>query len=208
MKKVIIVDDHPVICMAVSFLLSREGYQVVGETDNGLDALTLTRQLKPDLVILDIGIPRLDGLEVVMRLNRLDDIPKVLILTSQPPETFASRCMQAGAAGYVSKSENLSELLNALTAIKSGYTFFPRLAVNSVNPRDHQSTEQELIDSLSDRELTVLRKLASGFSNKEIGDEMLLSNKTISTYKTRIIEKLQVRTLVDLIDIAKRHSLV
>ena len=100
MNKVLIVDDHPVIRLAVRMLMERHGYEVIAETDNGVDALQLAREHAPDIVILDIGIPKLDGLEVIARLSTPAVPIKVLVLTSQAPGHFSMRCMQAGAAGF------------------------------------------------------------------------------------------------------------
>ena len=118
MNKVLIVDDHPVIRLAVRMLMERHGYEVVAETDNGVDALQLAREHMPDIVILDIGIPKLDGLEVICRLSSTKQANpfKVLVLTSQAPGHFSMRCMQAGAAGYVCKQQDLTELLSAIKA--------------------------------------------------------------------------------------------
>lgn len=99
MNKVLIVDDHPVIRLAVRMLMERHGYEVVAETDNGVDALQLAREHMPDIVILDIGIPKLDGLEVIARLATPTMPMKVLILTSQAPGHFSMRCMQSGLPG-------------------------------------------------------------------------------------------------------------
>jgi two-component system response regulator EvgA len=206
MKTVLIVDDHPFICLAVRMLLELDGYSVVGEADNGVDAIQQAKVLQPDLVIVDIGIPKLDGLSVIMRLQLLNDTLKVLVLSSQPAGLFSTRCRQAGAAGYVCKSGDLGELSSAIQAIKSGYDYFPSLTASSVSHRDASGSEVERLNSLSDREITVLRLLALGHSNKQIGEDLALSNKTISCYKTRIMEKLRVRTLVDLAEIAKRNS--
>ncbi|AHG21014.1 LuxR family transcriptional regulator [Chania multitudinisentens RB-25] len=208
MKKVVVVDDHPVVRLAIGMLLQREGYTVVAETDNGIEAVRLARELQPELMILDIGLPKLDGLGVIASLNQYELPIKVLVLTTQPANLYSMRCMQAGAVGYVSKNEDLSDLIAALKAIGAGYTYFPNLSFSSVHKGDIQADEHTRLNLLSNREMAVLRLLAVGRSNKEIGDEMALSNKTISTYKVRIMEKLQVQTLVDLVDIAKRHTLV
>ena len=114
--------------------MERHGYEVVAETDNGVDALQLAREHMPDIVILDIGIPKLDGLEVICRLSSTKQANpfKVLVLTSQAPGHFSMRCMQAGAAGYVCKQQDLTELLSAIKAVLSGYSYFPNQALNSV----------------------------------------------------------------------------
>ncbi|MEX5502708.1 response regulator transcription factor [Pseudomonas putida] len=206
MNKVLIVDDHPVIRLAVRMLMERHGYDVVAETDNGVAALQLTRQHLPDIVVLDIGIPRLDGLEVIARMATFSPGSKVLVLTSQAPGNFSMRCMQAGAAGYVCKQQELTELLSAIKAVLSGYSYFPNQALHASRGRGGGS-ETDMVNRLSAREMTVLQQLARGRSNKEIADSMFLSNKTVSTYKSRLLLKLNARSLVDLIELAQRQGL-
>lgn len=207
MNKVLIVDDHPVIRLAVRMLMERHGYDVLAETDNGVDALQLARDHMPDLVILDIGIPKLDGLEVIARLTATSMAMKVLVLTSQMPGHFSMRCMQAGAAGYVCKQQDLTELLSAIKAVLSGYSYFPNQALHAVRSNVGSRTEADMVERLSDREMMVLQQLAQGRSNKEIADGLFLSNKTVSTYKTRLLLKLNARSLVDLIELAQRNGL-
>ncbi|MDD0975330.1 response regulator transcription factor [Pseudomonas fontis] len=208
MHSVFIVDDHPVIRLAVRMLLENEGYRVTGEFDNGVDAMQMVRESPPDLIILDIGIPKLDGLEVLSRFNAMAINLKVLVLTAQSPALFAIRCMLSGAAGYVCKQEDLSELMSAIKAVLSGYNYFPSQAINPLRHQDQQSAEMELFKSVNDRELMVLQLFAQGRSNKEIASGMFLSNKTVSTYKKRLMQKLQANSLVELIEMAKRNSLV
>ncbi|WP_414155991.1 response regulator [Pseudomonas sp. BNK-44-a] len=208
MSRVLVVDDHPFIRSTVCMLLRQERLEVVGQADNGIDALRLMRQDPVDLVILDITMPGLDGLEVIARMRSLEHPAKSLILTSQLAEAYSLRCMQAGAARYVSKTDDLGELNKAVRAVLSGYTYFPQVALSSVHRQDLKASEAQCIASLTDRELMVLQQLARGLSNKAIGDAMLLSNKTISTYKSRLLEKLRVRSLIDLADFARRNLLI
>lgn len=208
MNTVFIVDDHPVIRLAVRMLLEHEGYKVVGESDNGVDAMQMVRECMPDLIILDISIPKLDGLEVLSRFNSMSTPLKTLLLTAQSPELFAIRCMQSGACGYVCKQEDLSELVSAINAVFSGYHYFPSQALNPTRSNDELSAELDLFRSVNDRELMVLQLFAQGRSNKEIAKGMFLSNKTVSTYKKRLMQKLKAKSLVELIEMAKRNALV
>ncbi|MCE1113991.1 MULTISPECIES: response regulator transcription factor [Pseudomonas] len=206
MQTVFIVDDHPVIRLAIRMLLENQDYKVVGESDNGVDAMQMIRESRPDLVILDISIPKLDGLEMLSRFQTLAIPLKVLVLTAQSPALFAIRCMHSGAAGYVCKQEDLGELLSAIKAVLSGYNYFPSQALNAAQKNANQ--ELELFRQVNDRELMVLQLFAQGRSNKEIAKGMFLSNKTVSTYKKRLMHKLHASTLVELIDVAKRNALV
>ncbi|HHW2394058.1 TPA: response regulator [Pseudomonas aeruginosa] len=207
MSRILIVDDHPVIRMAMKMLLEAEGHQIVGDTDNGVDAISLGRELKPDLVILDIGIPRLDGLEVISRLMVLALPLKILVLTGQSASLFVLRSMQAGAAGFVCKQGGLAELVTAVNAVASGYSYFPSSAMRPVQQGAY-SDDVELLGRLSDREVSVLQYLSQGYSNKQISEQMFISNKTVSTYKARLLLKLNAGSLVDLIEFAKRNTLI
>ncbi|HBP0288013.1 TPA: response regulator transcription factor [Pseudomonas aeruginosa] len=208
MIKALIVDDHSFIRASVKMLLKAEQIEVVAEADNGVEALHLARIHVPNLVVLDISMPLLDGMEVISRLCALNLPIKILVLTSLEAAFYAQRCMMIGASGYVSKSSNLDELVRAVKVIMNGYSYFPVLASSSVRLVDNQMSEHQLIQQLSNRELAILQQLARGFTNKEIGDAMLLSNKTVSTYKTRLIEKLKVKSVVYLADFAKRNNLI
>jgi two-component system, NarL family, response regulator EvgA len=207
MNTVFIIDDHPVIRLAIRMLLEHEGYKVVGETDNGCDAIQMVRECLPDLIILDISIPKLDGLEVLCRFNAMNTSMKTLILTAQCPTLFATRCMRSGADGYVCKEGDLSELLSAIRAVLSGYNYFPSQALNA-GGQEGKSQELELFKAVNDRELMVLQLFAQGRTNKEIAKGMFLSNKTVSTYKKRLMQKLKAKSLVELIELAKRNALV
>lgn len=208
MNSIFIIDDHPVIRMAIRMLLENENYEVVGETDNGVDAMQMVRECMPDLIILDISIPKLDGLEVLARFNAMNLPSKILVLTAQAPSLFAIRCMQSGASGYVCKQEDLSELVSSVKAVLSGYNYFPSQALAATIKKEGDPNEIERFKLVNDRELMVLQLFAQGRTNKEIAKGMFLSNKTVSTYKTRLMQKLKAMTLVELIEMAKRNSLV
>ncbi|WP_375741592.1 response regulator [Pseudomonas boanensis] len=206
MCKVLLIDDQPMSRLAVSVLLEQEGIEVVGEADNGVSGISLARSLEPELVVLDISLPKLDGLEVLARLRQSLGECKLLVLTSLPASLYASRCLKAGANGFLSKQEGLENMRVAIKSVISGYSLFPGEA--------HASRAQQLrrepgtgLDDLSDRELAVLRKLANGKNNKEIAEQLFISHKTVSTYKSRLMEKLNTRRLVDLIDFARQNEL-
>ena len=133
---------------------------------------------------------------------------KTLVLTAQSPTLFAMRCMQSGAAGFVCKQEELSELVSAIKAVFSGYNYFPSQALTPEKNEDDNLSEIDLFKLVNDRELMVLKLFAQGKTNKEIATGMFLSNKTVSTYKKRLMQKLKANSLVDLIELAKRNALV
>lgn len=204
--KVLIVDDHPAVRMALRMVLEREGFEVQ-EASEGVQAVQATREHQPALVILDIGLPKLDGLNVIQRLRSITPAPKIVVLTGQPAEIFAQRSLQAGASGFIHKQEDLSDLITAARAVLSGHTYFPSVALHSGRPSQNGASDQEFLAALSDRELIVLKRLARGQRNQQIADELLLSNKTVSTYKTRLMQKLNASSLVELTDFARRNGL-
>ncbi|MNY08675.1 Virulence factors putative positive transcription regulator BvgA [compost metagenome] len=177
---------------------------MVGEAENGIDAIHLVRELEPDLVILDIGIPKLNGLEVIARLKHQPFNPRILVLTAQSASLYSKRCLQAGASGFITKSDDLSDLVSALHAVRKGYAYFPDLSFSN-SPRDAlMLSEEQLLARLSDREVQILKMLADGCKNKQISEEIHLSPKTVSTYKSRIMTKLKVNTMVEMLDLARR----
>lgn len=211
MKSALIVDDHPLMRMAIRLILEREGIKVLGETGDGPSAINLVRKLDPALIVLDINIPKLDGLEVIARLRAQGMPQKILVISSQAQEHFAGRCALAGAQGFIAKNDALEGLAEALKTLHAGRVYLPAqcygVGMASSSSEKSRSEAQRLSD-LSDRELVVLQYLARGWSNKAIADELLLSNKTISTYKTRLLTKLNMHNLADLIALAKRQGLV
>ncbi|HIC8861635.1 response regulator [Aeromonas hydrophila] len=207
MAKILIVDDHPAIRMAVNILLKQDGHHILAEVDNGVDAISYARKNKPEMVVLDIGIPRLDGIEVIKRLKDMDASIQVVILSAQATHHIMVRCLQAGADGFISKLDDLSLLKSALDKIGKGQLYFPRDIIAGAR-HAHEVDRTDLLSALSDREMSVLLLICQGHTNKQIAENMLLSEKTVSTYKTRLMQKLNVTNMVDLISLAKRQELL
>ncbi|WP_455815265.1 response regulator [Pseudomonas graminis] len=191
MTEILVVDDHPAICFALKAILSNVPDYHVSTASDGIIAMALLKELEPALVILDIALARMDGLEILQRIRRYGDNVKVLVLSGQSSELYAERACRAGANGYVSKDEDLSHLPALCKLILDGYSCFPSFLMTQLTASVSGDTRTPL-EKLSDRELTVLRYLAEGLINKEIASRLLLSNKTISTYKTRLLAKLNI----------------
>lgn len=204
MRKALIVDDHPFIRRIVRLVLENANFQIAAETDNGATALDLAREHLPHLIVLDLSMPKLDGLEVLKRLHILGLPIKVLVLKSKDSAFFADRCIRAGAIGFIEKTEDVDALTKAINVVMSGRIYLNNCDVD-LSPKH---TDQQLIKTLSDRELRTLQYLVSGFSNKKISQIMLLSEKTVSTYKTRLLQKLNIKSVVYLAEFAKRNNLI
>lgn len=205
---VIIMDEHPIVRMSIEVLLQKNKNIVVklksGDSHEVLDCI---RNHAIDLVILDIELSGTDGFALLKRIKNLNKDIKVLFLSSKSEAFYAGRAIRAGANGFVSKRKDLGEIYNAVEMLLTGYSFFPSETLNFIN---HLGTHKGMVIDmpLSNREVTVLRYLANGLSNKEIAEQLLLSNKTISAHKSNIYSKLGVQSIVELIDYAKAHELL
>ncbi|NMY86929.1 response regulator transcription factor [Pseudomonas sp. WS 5411] len=206
-KKVLIVDDHPLICSAIRSALDEIGYETVGETADGVDALQMIKALQPDIVILDIGLEKIDGLTVLQRISREKLDTRVLVFTSQTKDTYATRCFHAGASGFVSKLEPITQLIKAIKTIADGYVLFPKSAMPIYSGAVQEGAGGDL-QNLTDREMQVLKLLAEGYSNRDIAAKLSLSSKTVSGHKVNLMTKLSVTSLVELADIAKQRNLI
>lgn len=208
MSEVLIADGHPVTRHAVRLLLENEGHRIAGEAENGLDAVRLCLEHPADLLILDIDLSRLNGLDVMTRLKARGVRLPILAFSSQDSEHIVGRFLQAGAAGFVSKHDDLRDLSLAVATVLRGRSYFPMRLLGNVNLPEVRSGERERVASLSNRELSVLYFLANGLNNHQISHELTISEKTVSTYRTRLQRKLNLRSLAELIDFARRNALV
>ncbi|MBB5189410.1 DNA-binding NarL/FixJ family response regulator [Silvimonas terrae] len=199
MSLILIIDPQPLLRQALRTLLTTAGHEVVAEADNSRDALTQCRQQKPALVILELSLPGVGGLEVIQRLKKQQDGLKILVYSEQHAEHFAARSLAAGASGFVSKFDAVDTLRTAVEMVLHGKTWFTHEVFES--PREDE------LGQLSPRELMVLQLLTRGMSNNEVAEQLALSFKTVSTYKTRLLTKLHAASLVELVEIAQRNGL-
>ena len=206
MANILIIDDHPVARLAVRMLLEKEGYTIVAEADEGYEALRLIREIQPDMIVVDLDIPGLSGIELIEKLRAGEYLGGILVLTARDDEHYLSRCMNTGADGFIGKKNNLEELGDAVRTVLRGYSYFP-ITRRDLTHGKSPGNEQTAIQSLSNRELQVLQYLARGEKILDISQKMHISNKTVSTYKTRIMTKLKLNTTLDIVDFARRNNL-
>jgi two-component system response regulator NreC len=184
-------------------------YEVVGEAGNGTDALHKARELKPDLILLDVNMPDMDGLTVLPKLRAESPQSRVLILTMHDDAAYLRRGLEAGASGYVLKNAVDQELLLAIRAVLRGETYIhsamTQKLVNILNtPREPEQSDPWA--ALSEREFEVMRLVALGYTNGEIAEELFLSVKTVETYRSRGMEKLNLETRAQLVQSALKHG--
>lgn len=204
---VIIMDEQPIVRMSIEVLLNKNSdIRVVMKSDNGREVLDYIRKNQTDLVILDIELPGTDGFSLLKRINDIRPETRVLFLAAKSESYYAGRAIRAGASGFVSKRKDYNDIYKAVEMLLAGYSFFPSDILNLLSQNATRRGEAVELP-LSNREVTVLRYLVNGLTNKEIADQLLLSNKTISAHKSNIFSKLGVHSIVELIDYAKSHEL-
>ncbi|HEX4502784.1 MAG TPA: fimbria biosynthesis transcriptional regulator FimZ [Scandinavium sp.] len=205
---VVIMDEQPIVRMSIEVLLQKNSdIRVVMKSGNGMEVIDYLRKNNVNLVIVDIEMPGTDGFSLLKRINDINPQTKVLFLSSKSENYYAGRAIRAGANGFVSKRKDHNDIYKAVEMLLNGYSFFPSDTLNFLsNPSSRRGELNEM--PLSNREVTVLRHLVNGLTNKEIADHLLLSNKTISAHKSNIFSKLGVHTIVELIDYAKAHELL
>lgn len=210
MSTILVIDDHPAFRLVMKMqLMQLLGVEEVIEADNGQTAVEMARQHTPKLAILDLDIPRISGLDVIPRLKLAHPSMRVLVLSGQEPTTFAPRAMRSGVHGFVGKSQEMKEIMRGVEAVLAGYTVFPVISNGAGIARGANVTnEEDRLTLLSDKELVILQMLSKGMSNKAIGDALFMSDKTVSTYKSRIQEKLGLSSLAALIEFASLHRLI
>jgi len=207
MARILIADEHPMTRYAVRSLLQDERHSIVGEACDGLEALSMTSSLSPDLLIIDLDLSRVTGLDVISRLRARGLHKPILGFSTQDSEHFVSRFLQVGASGFVSKHQGVEVLKEAVAVLLRGQSYFPSEMLGSVHRGSLREKDAERVASLSNRELSVLSLLASGYSNQAIASELTISEKSVSTYRARMRAKLNLHSMLDLIDFARRNRL-
>ncbi len=210
MIQVLLADDHSIVRAGLCRIVEEaEDMTVVGEADNGRDAIRLAEKLRPDVAVIDISMPALDGLEVVSQLKtRLPELP-VLMLTMHEEAQYVVRAIEAGAMGYLTKQSAPEQLEEAIRKIYSGHRYLTDEAADALALRIAKGGHQQSpLDSLSTRELQVLRQLALGSTNREIAETYHISIKTVDTYRFRLLKKLDLRNNADLSRFAIQNKLI
>ena len=208
MIRIIIVDDHPVVRRGLKQILHEEpDVKVVGEAESAQEALKIIRTIDCDAVVLDISLPGASGVEILKQLKYEYKKLPVLILSVHPEEQYAVRVMKAGASGYLTKESAPEELVKAIRKIISGgkyisSSFAERLIM------DIDASGKPRHEKLSDREFEIMRMIAQGKAIKKIAEELYLSEKTVSTYRTRLLEKMNMTTNAEIISYALENELI
>ena len=211
--RVLLADDHAVLRSGLRLLLtSQNEYDVVGEASSGTETLSLAEQLQPDLILLDLSMPSLGGLDALPMLRKLVPSARILILTMHDDPQYLRQALKHGASGYVLKKAADAELLSAMHAVLRGEVYvhpsMTRILLEDMLPESKSADKNDAWDSLSEREQEVLKMVALGHTSAEIAEQLCLSAKTVETYRARGMEKLGLRTRAALVKYALQESLI
>ncbi len=198
MIRVILADDHAVVRKGLELIIDHEpGFELVGEASNGEGLMKLIRQQPADVLLLDLDMPRGNGLSAIKQIKKAAPDLKVIVLSMHPQQLYGKTARQLGANGYVSKNSEPKILIESMQAVFRGEEVFDESLKK-------KSVSQKPI-KLSKREMQVLKLLSNGKSNKDISEELNISDKTVSTYKFRLLNKIGGKTVVDLINFSKNY---
>jgi two-component system invasion response regulator UvrY len=208
MIKVMLVDDHELVRTGFRLILDdAEDIEVVAEAESGEDALQKIPELQPDLVLMDINMPGIGGIEATRTIKRKYPDTQVIVVTVHSEAPFPSKLHEAGALGYLTKGCPASELLNAIRTVVNGKPFLSAEVAQKLSLAKLSGVDSELpFESLSKREMQVLMLIVQGAKNQEISDTLCVSPKTVSTYRHRLFEKLGIQTDAELTLMAIRHG--
>jgi DNA-binding NarL/FixJ family response regulator len=211
--RVILAEDHTIVRKGLRSLLEgEEDIEVIGEAGDGKEAITLVEQKKPDIVVMDIGMPELNGLEATRRIKKKFPETKVLILTMHTNEEYVFEILQAGASGYIVKKAAPTELVSALRAVKRGESFLSpsisKKVIDEYLQRAGEAKRRGAFELLTDREREVLQLIAEGNSTRGIAGRLFISTKTVETHRSNLMEKLDLHGTADLTRYAIRMGIV
>jgi DNA-binding NarL/FixJ family response regulator len=207
--RILIADDHEIVRAGFAqFIEDQDDMEIAAEAATGDEVIALIRKETFDVVLLDISMPHKNGIDCLRVVRQIDEALPVLVLSGFPEEHYAVNMLRSGANGYIAKNAPPEELLKAIRVVARGKRYLSETAAELVSAELAHPTERKLHEMLSAREFQIFHKLAAGQSPTEIGDELHLSVKTVSTYRARVLEKMGLKTNADLTYYAIKHALV
>lgn len=209
MINVLLVDDHELVRTGIRKILDEiKGLKVVGEVETGEEAVQFCRKEEPDVVLMDVSMPGIGGLEATKKILRYAPDVKIIVLTVHSEDPFPTKVMQIGASGYLTKGTGPDEMVNAIRAVKSGQRYITPEIAQQMALNQFKSVEENPFNSLSERELQIMLMITRGEKVPNISEQLVLSTKTINSYRYRMFDKLKVSNDVELTHLAIRHGML
>lgn len=209
MIRILVVDDHQLVRMGISRLLADvKGIEIIGQAESGEEAIDMVRDLSPDVVLMDVKMPGIGGLEATRRSLRIDPELKIIALSVYDDEPFPSRLMNAGAVGYLTKGTNLDEMVRAIKKVCSGQRYISSDIAQQLALKPFSNDGGSPFDILSGREMQITLMVINNLRVKEISAALSLSPKTVNSYRYRIFEKVHVKGDVELTKLAIKHGVL
>lgn len=211
-QRILIIDDHDLLRAGIHALLDDvDDLEVIGEAASGQEGLSLAQELSPDIILLDISLPDINGLELAKQLILLRPRPHILLITVHEDKVMLQESLGFGVSGYILKRASKTELVDAIQAMVRGEVYvhpaLTRFLFASKNEKKEVNKAQDL-ELLTNREIEVLQLLVSGYSNRQIADHLTLSIRTVESHRAHLITKLDLRTRLDLVRYAMKHDLI
>jgi DNA-binding NarL/FixJ family response regulator len=212
--RIILTEDHQILRDGVKALIASENIEIIGEASSGAELWKLLETNQPDLILMDISLPDTSGIELTRMVSERYPLVKVLILSMHIDENFINQAIKAGAKGYLHKNTTREEMLIAIETVISGKDFYSdnvsKIILKSYIDKVKMNTVEVLnpYEVLSKRELEILKMFAEGFINKEIGERLFISIRTVESHKNHIMQKLNLKTQVELVKYAIKHNLI
>jgi len=208
--RVLLVEDHTLVRAGIRSLLSSVGdIDVVGETGNGRDALRLVRKLEPDVVLMDISMPELNGMEATARITKSHPQVKVLMLSMHNDEEYVAQSLKAGARGYLVKEAATKELEQAIHAVMRGEIYVSNtVSMNNVERLMQDSSSGSALGNLTSRQREILQLVVEGYTTRDIAERLSLSVKTVETHRTHLMDRLEIRDVPRLVRFAIKAGLI
>jgi two-component system response regulator NreC len=208
---ILVVDDHAVVRAGLKALIQSDlSLNIIGEASGGLEALSIVEKTKPDVIVLDLSMPDMDGIMVTKELHENHPQIRILILTVHEDEAMLREVMQSGASGYILKHAAEKELIEAIKKIHAGEMFVDQKMLPSLIGQKFGSSSgpEDLIEPLTPREVDVLKLIVNGYTSRQIGEELHISVRTVEGHRANIYGKLNLHSRVELVRFAKQHDMV
>ncbi|MEO8972278.1 MAG: response regulator transcription factor [Ktedonobacteraceae bacterium] len=210
---ILLADDHTILRAGLKMMLNAQpDMEVVGEAQDGSHAISETRRLQPDIVLMDVTMPDINGIEATRQIKKIQPEVKILVLTMHENDEYVFQALRAGASGYMLKEAADTELITALHVIQSGQFYLSPSAqsvmVGDYLQRVHSGEEKDSYSSLTEREREILRFVAEGYTNNQIAERLVISPKTVDTHRTHVMDKLNLHSRAELVKYAMRRGLL